>query len=261
MAEPSITRTHKLAETSAAAAESVLSNKMLKSARLLCYHAGELLAAFRCSNDPILFGLDLRFCQRLLHEAEKLVLSVEISICELRLGRAALSTLFNWFKAFRATTHVDEGTTPTGAEVSKCRMKSHDWDTIGLLRILAVHSTKTDLFFGSVVSRLLSDPTPNTGDVSVNTKVIHAEDPTLEVTAKRISIALKNETDLSRAESELSPGEEGGSCEYDAHHDAWCNTQSSILSARLKGASMSVLNTSSHGSHVVYTLRLVKQSI
>lgn len=110
LAEPSLSRMHKVVETATNEAEAALRDHLLVSARLLCYHAGELLASSRvcCQFEPNEAGLDVRLCRRLVDEAENLVLSTECVILHVRRARAALAQLFKWLKDLHTADSTDK---------------------------------------------------------------------------------------------------------------------------------------------------------
>ena len=62
MTEPGLSRVHKLVDTAAISAEQAINDKLLHVARLLCYHARELLAYSQMGgigSRPDFVGLDL----------------------------------------------------------------------------------------------------------------------------------------------------------------------------------------------------------
>lgn len=171
MAEPLLSRLHKAVETATKAAEASLNDRLLVSAKLLCYHAGELLASSRldCTGfEPEEIGLDTRLCRIFLQEAEDLVLCTEAVISELRRARLALSGLFKWFKALHATVimHKDPDSNEISNNLFNLKFKVRDQQDIGsflntekLLESLS-YSSNTEAILNFEVTRLLSDLTP-----------------------------------------------------------------------------------------------------
>ena len=203
MTEPSLSRTHKLVETTVIATEEVLNDRLLRSARLLCYRVGELVAYSRLGGAgfrPKTVGLDLRLCRALMSEAEKLLISAEAAMSELKRARLALSKLFKWFKALHATVHAEKSNVPTSTDdVLKYKLKAHDQQDMATLLTATRFEeetwspSKTETVLDLGVTNLLSDPVSRAVDVQVDYGDPLPEHPTPNDIAIRIKAILESE--------------------------------------------------------------------
>ena len=167
LAEPSLSRMHKVVETATNEAEAALRDHLLVSARLLCYHAGELLASSRvcCQFEPNEAGLDVKLCRRLVDEAENLALSAECAILHIRRARAALSQLFNWLKDLHtADSTENRANVIEKDDAHRFKLKTYDYqDMADLLKgdnspVPVFSTSQTEALLNMNVMSLLSDP-------------------------------------------------------------------------------------------------------
>jgi len=138
LVEPSLSRMHNAVETAANSVESILSNRLLASSRLLCHYAGELVASCRLGYagfEPNQVGLNLGLCRKLLSTAEGLVLATQDVVSSIRRAHLALSGLFRWFKiihtmgtTMKKTFHANER-----ADIVKLQLKFQDQQDMATL--------------------------------------------------------------------------------------------------------------------------------
>mmetsp|Transcript_14562 Transcript_14562/g.45100 ORF Transcript_14562/g.45100 Transcript_14562/m.45100 type:complete len:582 (+) Transcript_14562:135-1880(+) len=160
MAEPSLSRTHKAVEAATSEAEAVLSDRVLVSARLMCYYAGELISSSRlnCHFEANDLGLDIELCRQLLAKAESLALSTECAISDMRRARMAISKLFKWFRDLH--TAADKKSNAKDKDNAD-KFKLKDYEDVAILlddeRPLCPTS-KTEVLLNLGVMRFLSNP-------------------------------------------------------------------------------------------------------
>lgn len=170
LAEPSLSRMHNSVETAANLVEAILSNKLLASSRLLCHHAGELVASCRlgCAGfEPNQVGLNLGLCRKLLSTAEGLVLATQDVVFSIRREHLALSGLFRWFKILHTmgTTMQKTFNANERAAIVQLQLKFQDQqDMATLLETSPVGDlcvlSKTEALLGCSLKSSLEDPVP-----------------------------------------------------------------------------------------------------
>ena len=239
-AEPSLSRTQKLVEHQSLAAEEILHNQILRSAKLLLYHSSELLASHH-AGDMKRAGLDYRLYKQLVNEAEKLVLSTEMVISELRFARRSLSRLFKWFK----TLHPDKNGTlaDLDADAPRSRLKSHELQHMAnLLQVpMARHEaiySKTEAIMDLAVSRLLSKSNLMSTGSSIVPPVPSDPGPS-DIASQIADIASQIVEKSSDGGPLRSFSQRGHEPDVSASSgDDWCTTKSIILSSRLEAVSL-----------------------
>jgi hypothetical protein len=217
MAEPSLSRMHQAVETATTATESALNNRLLVSAKLLCYHAGELLASSRldCAGfKPREIGLDAQLCRIFLQEAEDLALCIEAAICDIRKARRDLSGLFKWFKALHAFVGMHKKSTSNDVDDDffKFILKARDQQGIasflvaGKLIESASYSSNTEAILDFEVTKLLADLKPGSVKAPMTSfRPQNISNLTPEAIADQIRSCVEKERKADTAKASYSP--------------------------------------------------------
>lgn len=255
MAEPSLSRTHKLVHASAIHTEHGLNDELLRAARLLCYYAGELVAYSRLDGAgfrPDAVGLNLGLSRILLREAESLAVSAEVLVSDVRLARASLSRALKWFKALHEA-HADKISTSNVVEDAlKCKLSAtNQREMASLLKVkssassLIPHS-KTEFLLDFNIAALL-DPDRKVeaaymqGDLR---KIPLPESPSAEDIAARVRTLIENEFSKDKPKQVSTMDLMDDDSEYSDCEDGWCDDNSIFLAIRLKAALARVLRNS-----------------
>ena len=126
MAEPSLSRAHKLVDTAAINAEKNLSDILARAAKLICYHAGGLAVHGRSGGAlyPNAVGFDLNLSRALLQEAETFFISAELLISEMRVARYSLSNVFKWLRELHETYSDKHSNSSSTEDTLKYKFKA-----------------------------------------------------------------------------------------------------------------------------------------
>mmetsp|Transcript_17876 Transcript_17876/g.54971 ORF Transcript_17876/g.54971 Transcript_17876/m.54971 type:complete len:273 (-) Transcript_17876:844-1662(-) len=249
LSEPSLSRTHKTVEQGVKTTEKILNKRILRSAKLLCYHASELLASHRCDYSKNSDELDYQHYKKLVVETEKLVLSIEIAVSELQFARRALSRLFQWLKCHPATVTDKKGNQSNIDEISTRKLRAHElYDMIKSLEVAtpkdcAPLQYETESLLNLAVSRLLSNSDSNAkSDLARAPEYESSQVMDISGQITTILKTIERGTKLPPDEAHLKLSQYSHfSCAWASNRDDWCNAQNLIFGTRLRAAITSEL--------------------